>query len=79
MIYCVGTTPSKKQGFNYEHACKLEEGHDGDCVCIGCEQPFTPDPPLPEVRLVKMVPAEEIDPIRSLLARDYMKWSRGRG
>jgi hypothetical protein len=88
MRYCTGTTPSKVQGFNYEHACKLEAGHEGECICVGCEKSFVPNPPLP-VRLVKVtegqgpatrvVPAEEIDPVRSLLARDYMKWSRGGG
>lgn len=80
MIYCIGTTPSKKRVLNYEHVCKLEEGHDGECVCIGCGNEFKPEPPLPPKKAqARMVPAEEIDPIRSLLAKDYMKWSRGGG
>ncbi len=88
VVYCTGTTPSKRKGFNYEHACALREGHEGDCICIGCSKVFKPDPPL-RPRLVRVtegegpaarvVPAEEIDPVKSLLARDYMKWSRGGG
>lgn len=74
MPYCTGTTPGKTPGYNYEHACKLEAGHDGDCVCIGCGKTFPPNPPLP-VKLVRVVPPEEIDPARSLLAKDYMRWN----
>jgi hypothetical protein len=43
---CPGSTPCKTRGFDYTHACKLEKGHDGDCICVGCRQSFKPDPPL---------------------------------
>jgi hypothetical protein len=72
-VLCVGTTPSKMKGFNYEHQCKLERHHEGKCVCVGCGDPFEPNPPLPPQ--ARVVPAEEIDPARSLLAKDYMRWN----
>ena len=73
-MLCTGTTPSKAKGYNYEHQCKLQRDHEGGCVCVGCNREFEPSPPLP-VRLVRVVPAEEIDPTRSLLAKDYMRWN----
>lgn len=74
MIYCTGTTPSQTPGFNYKHACKLERGHEGGCVCIGCGNTFDPIPALPRARQARMVLPEEIDPVRSLLPRDYLRW-----
>ena len=74
-MLCTGTTPSKLKGYNYTHQCKLQAGHDGDeCLCVGCDKPFKPEPPL-RTTLVRVVPPEEIDPARSLLAKDYMRWN----
>jgi hypothetical protein len=80
-MLCTGTTPSKVPGFNYKHQCKLEADHASvECICVGCNQPFKPEPPLPKRSAasraeVRVVPAEEIDPTRSLLAKDYMRWN----
>ena len=73
-MLCTGTTPSNAKGYNYKHQCKLERDHDGGCVCIGCDNAFEPNPPLPKARQARMVLPEEIDPERSLSARDYLRW-----